>query len=134
MEIIKWEPALSVGVQEIDDQHKKMVKMINNLHTGLETKQFETAIQQTLNDMIEYAGEHFRTEETYMTQFDYAKREDHEIEHEAFIGKISQFICDDDDSFFLSMDVLEYLKSWLLHHIMEVDQAYSDCFTQNGLK
>ena len=85
--------------------------------------------------MTNYALTHFKTEETYMIEFNYPEYQYHKEEHHDFSKKVIEY-CDritDGDSQ-LSNIILEYLKLWLVNHIQVTDKKYVDCFIRNGLK
>jgi hemerythrin len=134
MEKIIWNDSLSVGVAEIDRQHKQLVSILNQL-LGMEglTVDSET-ISDTLTRMTDYADYHFKSEEGYMQKYAYPDYAAHRLEHIAFMRKTAE----------LSMgtmayrksvptDLLAYLKTWLLEHIMVSDMNYKPFFEEKGL-
>ena len=132
MVFITWRKEFSVQIEEIDDQHKKLVAMINDLD-NLRGDKKET-IEEVLMRMVEYAQFHFKTEEDYFEKFHYDKKEEHIKQHHKFLIKASEFY----DKFKKDEEILDviasYLKTWLLEHIMISDHSYIKCFKEHGLK
>jgi hemerythrin len=134
MEKIIWNESLSVGVAEIDRQHKQLVDILNQL-LGMDgvTVDSET-ISDTLTRMTDYADYHFKSEEGFMQKYAYPDYATHRREHIAFMRKTAE----------LAMgtmvyrktvptDMLEYLKTWLVEHILVSDMKYKQFFNQKGI-
>jgi len=135
MEKIQWSEALSVGVNEIDEQHRKLVDIINNLLDATVLGIDSDIVSDIISRMVDYIDYHFGTEETYMTRFRYPELVSHRNEHRVFIRKVfelrKQHVQDKQD---LSLDVLTFLMNWFRRHITETDAAYRHCFLENGLR
>jgi hemerythrin-like metal-binding protein len=135
MALIQWDDQLSVKVGEIDDQHRRLVEMINRLHDAMKTGRGRDLLQDILNEMADYVVTHFSTEEKYMAQFKYAGYLSHKTEHQKFMNQITAFHRDfTSGKATVTVDLMNFLKNWLVHHIRETDQKYSACFVEGGLK
>ncbi|MDX9715318.1 MAG: bacteriohemerythrin [Dissulfurispiraceae bacterium] len=135
MAFITWSEELSVNVQEIDQQHKKLVHMINELHEAMKQGQGPQTLGEIINRMSSYAVTHFATEENYFGQFGYPGTTLHKKEHSAFIKKISEFKDGfENGKLALTIEVLNFLKEWLQNHIKKTDKQYSLFFNEMGLK
>ena len=135
MDQIKWTEDLSVGVSEIDDQHRRLIGIIDDLIDAQNQNKDAEVLSELISKMADYIDYHFGTEEKYMSRFQYAGLEHHRNEHRTFIRKVFEFrklFTQDHQS--LSDDILSFLTEWLRHHIRETDQGYSQCFRENGLK
>jgi len=134
MEKINWSEDISVGVAEIDDQHRQLIGIINHLTDAKQQNRDTEVISEILSRMADYLDYHFGTEEKYMARFPYAEFEPHRNEHRTFIRKVFEFRKQyAQDSQSLSNDILAFLKDWLRHHIQETDKKYSQCLRENGL-
>jgi hemerythrin len=90
---------------------------------------------EVLEEMTNFALEHFETEEAYMIEFNYPEYECHNEEHYSFITKTSAYfdrVVSGD--YHISNELIEYLKQWIVNHIQVTDRQYIDCFKKNGLK
>jgi len=134
MSLIKWNDKMSVKVEEIDIQHKKLVDLLNALHEAMLNRQSKEALGKIISELVNYAAVHFKTEEKYFDQFGYPETEEHKKEHKDFVEKVLDFQKGyEEGRLMLSMDILNFLKDWLYNHIMGSDQKYSNFFNRHGL-
>lgn len=134
MALLTWSDKYSVGVRELDEQHQKLVAMINELHDAMKAGQGKTALAQILQSMAEYTQSHFAAEEKYMTRFQYPEYVDHKLAHQQFIWKVSDFReAFDKGQASLSLEVMNFLKDWLSQHIVGVDKRYGPFLNQHGI-
>jgi hemerythrin len=132
---INWNDGLSVGVVEIDQQHQKLIDMINGLHDAMRQGKGKDALGTIVNGLFDYAQTHFTTEEKYFDQFGYPDAQSHKKEHSDFIQKIVEFKTGfDSGKLGLSITVMDFLSSWLRNHIMVMDKKYGPFFVDRGLK
>jgi hemerythrin len=135
MALIEWNSSLSVGIELIDNQHKKLVALINDLNEAMKLGKGSTIIKNIIDELISYTISHFATEEKYFKQFNYADTQVHVAEHEAFVRKVSDFVDDLNEArLSLSISVMNFLRDWLKNHIMVVDKKYAELFIANGVK
>jgi hemerythrin len=145
MAFLEWDSRFSVRIAEIDQQHKKLIGLINRLHESMQQASgrdaLETAVQElsaqatVINEMVEYSSYHFSTEEKYMRQHVYPDYEKHKKEHEYFTNKVRTLKSDfDGGQAILSGQIMEFLKEWLSGHILGVDKKYEPFFQAKGLK
>jgi hemerythrin-like metal-binding protein len=134
MSLLKWKNEYSVGVQEIDNQHMKLIELINKLFDAMKQGQANAVIGQILNELSTYASTHFKTEEKYFELFDYMESEKHKEIHQIFVMKITKFKnYFDAGQITLSVSIFNFLKDWLNDHILGEDMKYTECFNKNGL-
>lgn len=135
MSLIQWHESFSVNVVEIDQQHKQLIKMFNQLADAIQEKKENDILVKTLDDLINYAEQHFKTEETYFAQFDYPDEESHKEEHLTFVLKVLGYkdkLKKAEKS--LSIEVLYFMWDWFKNHIKVTDMKYSQFFNDHGLK
>ncbi|MEW5814481.1 MAG: bacteriohemerythrin [Spirochaetota bacterium] len=131
---LRWEEKFSVHVKEIDDQHKKLFAMINELIKAKEEGRDSEIIGHVLFEMVNYLDIHFKTEEKYMVEFGYAEYKSHLRQHSEFVQKTLEFgkkYRGKKDE--LSDEVLSFLIDWVIEHVLNSDSRYSDCFIAHGL-
>ena len=135
MDLVRWNDSFSVNVVEIDQQHKELIKMFNQLATAIQEKKEDDTLEKTLDDLINYAEEHFKIEETYFAQFGYPEEESHREEHLTFVLKVLDYKDKlNKEGKSLSIDVFHFLWNWFKNHIKVTDMQYSQFFNDNGLK
>lgn len=134
MDIINWQDSFSVGVAEMDIQHKKLLGMINRLIEEQKALTDAKTIADLLTEMTDYAEEHFRAEEYLMAEYGYEQKKAHEKEHRTFIDTtVSFYSATDIGPNILSNALLEYLSGWLVDHILGEDMKYKEFFRGKGL-
>lgn len=134
MDTINWKNEFSVGIMEIDNQHKKLLAMINRLIAEQKQLTDPMTIAELLTEMTEYAEEHFHTEEFMMSEHGYNMKSEHELQHQRFILKTRAFMdAADVGPNILSNALLDYLGSWLIQHILKEDMKYKEFFKSKGI-
>ncbi len=134
MQYVRWDGALELGIPEIDAQHKKLVDLINELYTAVQENDTKEALQKILQGLSDYAKVHFATEEKYFHEFGYPEAEIHERQHADFVAKVADFR----DKFEkgeskLPMEIMAFLRQWLVKHIQRSDSRYVPLFEEKGL-
>ncbi len=133
--MIKWGDKYSVGISMIDEEHKKLIGILNKAIFAKEHNDNPEEIKEVLSEMVEYSHKHFSTEETYMIKFNFPEYQSHRNEHLDFTDKTitsyNKFVRGD---YQIANELPEYLKQWLANHIQVTDRQYIDCFKRNGLK
>ena len=132
LQVLQWESEFSVGVEKIDDQHKEIMDLVNNL-TGRSIqsragwkKQFERIIKV----LADQALIHFQTEEELLSKTGYAGFDDHKKEHERLKAKLTHILNELDN---IKWDVELFtlttsFKEWFLSHILLYDKEAKDYF------
>jgi len=135
MALINWNESFSVNVREIDEQHKKLAVMLNELDDARKGGDEKAVLKTILVELVAYAATHFRTEEKYFAQFGYPDTQNHKREHASFIKRTAAFIEEFEvGKRELTADVMDFLGEWWGEHILGADKRYSRFFNENGLK
>ena len=136
VEIFPWNENLNTGVTIIDEQHKKLVDILNRLASNLVKKSTESLLESTLEELSDYTIYHFETEEHYWSEhFDDANiQQEHKHVHESFIQKIAALKVKHQTMPIVEVaeDTLEFLTNWLASHILQTDREMA--FTADALK
>lgn len=134
MEIISWRNEFSVGVKEMDAQHKKLIGMINRLIEEQKVLTEPQTIAELLTEMTDYAQVHFRAEEYLLAEYGYEHKALQEKQHQEFIDKTVAFYSAADlGPNVLSTALLDYLRVWLIGHILKEDMKYKEFFNSKGV-
>jgi hemerythrin len=123
-QLVSWTEDLSVGIDALDEQHKRIVRYINELHEA-GTRKDRQAIGRVVEDLMEYTVSHFSFEEALMEQAHYRLLAPHKKVHELFSRRIAEYR----HRFKLGEDVDAELQStlikWLMNHIKREDMNYA---------
>lgn len=134
MAIIEWSPAYSVKVKKFDDQHKKLVDLINQLHDAMKSGQGNTAIGVVLQSLVAYTGTHFADEVKLLQANGYPDLVKHQAAHDTFVKQVVEFQKKfQDGTAMLTMTVLSFLKEWLVKHIQGEDKKYGIFLNAKGV-
>ncbi|MBA7560720.1 Bacteriohemerythrin [subsurface metagenome] len=131
----EWKEDYKIGITEVDEQHMSMVKIINDLHAGLSlnTKTDRTeAFNIAVKEAIEYVKIHFNTEELFMIHYKYPGLKEQQKMHKDFVIElISSVKSYEDNNSHAPVNLLIFLKYWLLKHIAVEDKKIGQ-FIQQG--
>ena len=130
--LIEWNESLSVGIQEIDEQHKVLVNLLNELHEAIRHHHGREASVEILNRLADYTRIHFTVEESLMRILAYPDYEAHKGHHEDLIGQMQDLQERMNHGDAVSFELLHFLRNWLTNHIMEGDQRYVEHFLSRG--
>ncbi len=121
---IEWDDTFIVGVEEIDEQHKRWIEIINELHDSIMGRDISTkTTSRILGEMIDYANFHFAFEEDYMEKINYADLKKHHYQHDFFRKNLVAKLQEQQAGGLLrNSDVMRILMSWLQKHILEEDK------------
>ena len=131
--IIKWRPEYSCYDKTIDEQHKKLIDMINEMNElSLYDDHVDRydSIMEIFSGLKDYTVYHFGYEEKMFKEHDYDdfNTKIQVIEHKSFVNKIESidlYELDEKQSETIS-DVLDFLSKWLDHHILQIDKKFGE--------
>lgn len=135
MSLIAWNESLSVGVREIDEQHRKLVQLINGLHDHMVAGDAREIMGKVLERVIQYTAFHFETEEKLMQLHAFGGGAAHVREHKALVAKAldlqSKFTHGQTA---ITMETMTFLRDWLQHHILESDKMLGKFLSVQGVR
>jgi len=134
MSLITWDNSYSVKVKVIDNQHQKLVGLINELYDGMNQGKGREASGKTLDELISYTRTHFAYEEQLFKIHGYPTYAAHKAEHDALTEKVLDFQKQfREGKANLALPLMTFLKDWLLNHIRGTDQKYSGYLNSKGV-
>lgn len=135
MALLEWKETYSVSVQKYDEQHKKLISLINNLHAAMSAGKGKEALGVIFTELIEYTKHHFADEEAEFKKHKYPEIALHQMEHEKLTKEVlkyyNEFMAGKTN---LSIEILNFLKNWLQNHIMGTDKRYAPFLKSKGVK
>ena len=134
MILIKWEEDYSVNITEIDNQHKKLLELINTLRDAMREGKVKEVMSKILSDLVDYTLYHFATEEKYFDQYDYPESDIHKKQHGNLVEQVATFQKKHEaGALFITIDVMNFLRDWLNDHIIGSDKKYGPYLNSKGV-
>jgi len=124
-EFMKWRPDFNLGIEKIDDQHKKIVELINKLNTAFMQDQARERLGGIFSELIDYADYHFRDEEALFSAYNFPFTEEHKRMHQGFIRKIQDLKKNFEEGQSVTYRLMGFLRKWLTDHILDADREYA---------
>lgn len=135
MALLAWKSEYSVNVKEIDDQHKKLVSMINELNDAMAQGKAKDVLGAILDKLVSYTAAHFALEERLFQTHGYEGYQEHKDKHDKMTAKVldlqRQFKS---GQAAMTIEVMNFLKSWLDKHILGTDMKYSAFLNSKGVR
>jgi len=121
---MEWKDEYSVGILEIDNQHKLLLRSFSVIEESLKLNQGWSTTHYAIDELIQLARMHFAFEETLMRMYGYPGLDVHQREHQHFFAKL-----DDIERLSLEkhveMEMVDFLREWVTTHILGSDQGYA---------
>ncbi|MCX7678933.1 MAG: bacteriohemerythrin [Spirochaetes bacterium] len=136
MPFIIWNKEYSVGIKSMDEQHYKLVDLANNLYEAIKSGRKNEALIETFKGLVEYVQVHFNAEEKLMEDNDYPFNQllKHKQEHRDLIKKIKElFEKAKAGSATVNLEMLNFLRDWIMIHIAESDKKYGPFLNSKGV-
>lgn len=134
MPALNWTNDLSVKIDSIDNQHKKLFGLINDFYDSISKQSNTELILKLVKGMREYTVLHFTNEEKYMQSLNYTGYAAHKKEHDSFVAKVNELENKlNDGTVIVSFEITSFIKDWIKNHIQKTDKQYSDFFIKNGI-
>jgi hemerythrin len=126
MPFVEWNESYSVKVPEIDQQHRKLLAIINNLHEAMSTGGAPAKIRAVLQELVSYTRFHFGHEEKMLEAAAYPTLEYHKAIHKSMVAQVEGFGAQVAESNAATpLKLMAFLKDWLTNHILQTDMRYS---------
>ena len=126
---LEWTDELSVGVPEMDEQHRRLIDILNQFYEAIEKGEREEAIQSLLQGAEEYTVFHFESEERFMEEIGFPELEDHKRVHSTLVEEVrstkEKYKQGDAKAV---RGLAAFLLSWLYTHILKTDRKYGDYY------
>jgi hemerythrin-like metal-binding protein len=135
MALIKWGKRYSVGVRDLDDQHKIIVGILNELHAVMLKGQAQSVADTLLPKLRSVTCGHFSTEERLLESTKFPGLNEQRTEHGALLDKVDGFVtrykCGDNTMY---PELLYFMRDWLLSHDLNVDKKYTSWLNEHGIR
>ena len=128
MPFTKWTDELSIGIPELDAEHKEWLAILNELNDAMSDNSDIKIIQNIIKRMLEYSVLHLTHEEMHMLEHKYDLFEPHKEKHNRLIRKVELLLdrANKNSNFRLTVETILLLQNWLTNHIMVTDKKYGE--------
>jgi len=132
MVFITWKEELSIGFVAIDNDHKKLIAFVNELYQGIQDGREREVLVRILDDLVDFTRIHFGREERMLAEAGLSSTVAHKREHDELGSAVLKARADylTDGVVAPSLEMMVFLKGWLLAHIMESDKNDFWCLKQ----
>ncbi|MGL4206136.1 MAG: bacteriohemerythrin [Aeromonadaceae bacterium] len=134
-EVVRWSDAFKVGVRQVDEQHYGLFQSMNSLYEAIHDEAAASLIQQRLDTLVQLAKQHLNDEEKLMQQAGYRDLGEHKLVHQKLLADLDKllqrFRAKEAD---IEIEVVFFLKNWLVGHIFSVDKRYVPEFHAAGIR
>lgn len=135
MEVITWQEKYKTGIAEIDQQHMKLISILNGLQNAISSHLESLVIADVINSLENYTQYHFETEERLMAESAYSDQIDHEKRHADFRARVKTLKGQSKDGGDISSkEIVEVLSDWLLNHILTEDKKLAESLIRKASK
>jgi hemerythrin len=131
--LVTWSSTFSVGVRSIDNQHKGLLDLVNDMYNHVvgDEKAERAYFKKVIDKVVEYVKVHFATEEKILKAIKFRGYAEHKRAHDSFILKVIENIRDYEDGKRVTLaSFTHFLKDWILTHIAIMDKQYFEYFKQ----
>ncbi|MCK5679239.1 bacteriohemerythrin, partial [bacterium] len=133
-DLMPWSDSFVNGVAEFDNQHKRLVELVNQFYKEMKLGHGNDLVVNMLDELVQYTVNHFADEEKLMLEHQFPDYDSHAVIHRDLVAKVvdfqKQFKAGKST---VSLELLEFLKDWLIGHIKGVDRKYGPFFNGKGV-
>lgn len=134
MALFTWNSSYSVSVEQFDTEHQKLFALVNELNDAMRAGQGRFVLRIVLDSLIAYTNQHFAAEERAMKATRFPGYEAHAEEHRRLTEQVNDFAKQfEAGETSITIDVLYFLRDWLLNHIVTTDKKYSQHLKNYGM-
>jgi len=132
--MMEWsDEVYSVGLPEIDEQHKTLFNLVNTIHAAIYEHKGTSACVGVLEELADYTRVHFALEEKLMQQGHYPAFEQHRALHHDLVKQVVALLEQIHAGHAkISFQLLHFLRGWLKNHILVEDKKYGEFFATYG--
>lgn len=121
MTYTKWLTALEIGHEVLDEQHKSLIQLINNISLNAG----EQGLAWIMDELADYLFYHFAEEEELLYRYRYRGLEEHRKEHQSFMAEVIRLTCDLETRRVEPVEVRTFMLEWFINHIQISDRKFS---------
>jgi len=132
MALIHWSRSLETGVQSIDEQHRRLLELLNGVHEVMVDGRDPSELDAILTRLMDYTDFHFRHEEELFDRNNFPFATGHRKEHSRLKEEVLARMENYRMGTMEPMDLLAFLVDWLQDHIKGVDKSFGEFIKNRG--
>jgi len=133
MSLIEWTEDLSVGLPKIDDQHKQLISIYNDMFSAIDRNEGDEALDDIFRRLKAYTESHFKDEETYMQSIGYPNLGEHASEHVLLLVRVQMmWNLSQNDEIIQPDGVAHFLREWISEHVSTSDKQIGEFARANA--
>jgi hemerythrin len=133
--LMEWSEDLSVGIRLVDEQHKVLLGLINELHAAMRSRKSDAVLVGVVERLKEYTVKHFGMEEEYFDRYGYPETVQHKAAHAKLVQQVLDFEAGlKSGKAKVTMEIMRFLKDWLINHIQGTDKRYAPFLNEKGIR
>ena len=134
MALMTWSGKYSVGVDDLDNQHKDLMKVLNELHAASMRGEAQKVAGPLIRQIVSIASEHFAAEEKLMESTEYPGLARHRAKHRELAGKIAEFVSrHEKGDATVYVQLLYFIRDWQTKHMETEDREYAPWLSAHGV-
>ena len=132
---VEWKDDYSVGIEVIDNDHKRLLNLINQFQTAAHYQTGREFEREAFDALIDYTKQYFKREEELMETHGYPTYHEHKAEHVKMIAKVDAMLEEYKRHPQQTVEeAVQFLKTWLIGHINGTDKQYSQFLRDKGVR
>jgi hemerythrin len=134
MDLIKWRDSYGTGVLSMDNQHRTIIGLINELYKNIRKEESSGSVEGVLTDMMKYAEEHLQAEENLLKTNEFPDYVEHIGKHQSYRQRLAALMAeskiDPDEAV---KNIYSFLRQWWMGHIVDEDKKYGEFLKGKGV-
>lgn len=133
--MLEWSDYYSVGIAVVDEQHRRLMGIINELEAGIRDGKGKETLGDTFTSLLRYTKEHFATEEDLMRRHGFSGAEEHAAEHREMAETLARLQLEyQKNPAGLTVKTISFLCDWLTRHLLGTDKQYMEHLHARGVR
>lgn len=134
MELLKWNDSFKLGIEELDEQHEKLIDMLNSFYESIQHDDSEREIEKALFTLASFAKYHFHGEEEMMEKHSFPGIRQQKLKNQEVRDKLAGLKEDfEKEGTNVQSEILKYMKSWIQNHVNEHIRTYAPYLKEKKL-
>ena len=126
-----WNSSMNTGIEKVDQQHRKLVEIVNRLYTAVEKGKTIKELGPSFNELITYTKTHFADEVRLMKEVNYEHMQAHDALHKDLTKQVGEYLDKLQSGEMIdSSELMMFLKDWLVKHILSEDKKFGKAYQQ----